>query len=650
MRSPFYQRGAATVLIVLITAFALAAIALSLIFSVRGNQDRQVAVHAATHSQAGAWSGVEVFRRYLESIAVDEHQLASLPKGKKLDVELGDNELTATVVNVLHPASDDQDKIYEITTDIRNRHEGARSATVVRATYSVSPGTRRSPDHDGVINLYDDLNLSGDIDIKGKDNSKINVDGSATLKGSVSGIESLRATKDIEISGSSRVGEVFANGTLKLSGSASVMKGSALGDITTSSGGHSGELSTNSNLRITNGSVDTGNALGLIEAGGDRHGYLVAGKTTTLNKGITGISNAIGDISIRSWLTVNEVNSKATVTCHSETWSGFGSIRAQAVNNCPRNSKVQAPKDVIFQLMTELQPFDMPQRPTVDAYKFKEAANYVFEFEGRKRRVTVKSVNGLADGVYYLGDYKRDHRGRKDYLCSSVDSNSRCIEPVEPDRTICQGHASEQGCITYKRNEWTLAGKNLAPGVMWFEGDLKIQNGRYYNTFVSTRSISTGGEVAVSSVNYSGYKIICAVQYPRNPTGDFADLYPSNLCDMEKGSLKNNAVGNIGLLAGGIVDGELQGGDIKLGSQSEISGSVIAGNLLSSSGDSTIRGYISAAGWGEDGKNEFGNDITLDLNDLPEGYAPGEVPGMGEECTSNCDAVATAKAKWVRYL
>ncbi|MED5606655.1 MULTISPECIES: polymer-forming cytoskeletal protein [unclassified Pseudomonas] len=658
MNAPSRQRGAATILTVLVSALALGVIALSLIFSVRGNQDRQVAAQAASQSQAGAWSGVEVFRRYFLKLAEedsqlpeDESRLARLAVGDEREASLGSNALTLKIIDVEPPGEAEEDRAYSITADLRNRHAVAQAATLLRVVYQVTPGSAPGPENGGVIDIHGDLNASGDIDIQGEENAKLNVDGSATLKGSVNGVEALRATKDITLEGNASVGEAYANGTLTLKGSASVLKGSALGGIAMQSGAQSGELNTNGNLLIDNGRVETGNALGEIRAGGSGYGSLIAGRTLTLRNGMAETANAVGNIAINAWLNVRTINSRATITCPAAGWTTFDSIRALAVSNCPAIDKVQAPAEVSFELMAKLEPYVMPQKPTVDAYTLKAGANYVFEFAAGQRRVTVRNVNGLADGEYFLGNYSHDGRGWRDFLCLQVDTSANCLDPAPADRrqarTICQGHASEQGCLSYdsRNRKWTLAGKSLAPGVLWFEGDLHISNGNYHNSFLSTRSISTGGQVVVSAVNYSDFKFICSIQYPHI---DFTGLYPSNLCDMAKDKLKSNSIGNIGLLAGGVVDGQLQGGDITLGSQSEINGSVIAGNRLSATGDSKIRGYITAAGWGE-GSSDFLNDLELDLANLPPDYRPEDIPGMGS-CLSNCDVKASARAKWVRYL
>ncbi|MEY4589507.1 MAG: hypothetical protein RL497_1583, partial [Pseudomonadota bacterium] len=66
--SPKNQNGIATVLIIVLVGLGLTATSMGIIHSVRSTQQKQIAAHAITHAQAGAWTGVEVFRRYLASL------------------------------------------------------------------------------------------------------------------------------------------------------------------------------------------------------------------------------------------------------------------------------------------------------------------------------------------------------------------------------------------------------------------------------------------------------------------------------------------------------------------------------------------------------------------------------------------------------
>lgn len=90
-RLPARQRGMATLMIILLAGLALTVTALGVTHAVRSAQDKQVTVHAATHAQAGAWTGVEVFRQYLKSI--NQASLEALAAGQAVSISLGDMAL-----------------------------------------------------------------------------------------------------------------------------------------------------------------------------------------------------------------------------------------------------------------------------------------------------------------------------------------------------------------------------------------------------------------------------------------------------------------------------------------------------------------------------------------------------------------------------
>ncbi|MCY1333729.1 hypothetical protein D9M69_194650 [compost metagenome] len=142
MKSPVRQRGMTTVLIVMIVSLAMGAAALMIILGVRGNQERQAMVHATTHSQAGAWAGVELYRRYFEQLSVDEAQLTTA--ADPIRATLDGNALSATIVDVAAPDGGDASRTYTITVDIRSEQRAARSTAVIRAVYLVSSGSAGS--------------------------------------------------------------------------------------------------------------------------------------------------------------------------------------------------------------------------------------------------------------------------------------------------------------------------------------------------------------------------------------------------------------------------------------------------------------------------------------------------------------------------
>ncbi|WP_163020482.1 DUF342 domain-containing protein [Pseudomonas viridiflava] len=648
------QNGMATIASVLLIGLAITVSTLSMIYGVRSASQKQMAVHSSTHSQSGAWAALDVVRKFLEQQAATDAGVTAL---KPLNFSMGTNTISVTWGSVV-PAADGTTQVIGILT---SKNEPARSASVLQATFTVvqgSAGSAPAVDLPAAVTIHNDLDMSGGIDFKGGDNARLVVEGNAKLgSASIVGLQSIKATKDISIGSGISVQDVFANGKLSLTGSGNVMTGSALGDITVDSGGSQGTLKTNGNLTISNGSVAKGDALGWIKASsGGSHGTLTAGGDLTVSNGTIGQANAVGYVMITSWPTTKIVNSQATVTCPSQYWSNYQSIKAKSTINCP-TANVTAPAAVSISLMQRLTAFSVdPQR--VDTYPLKDAANYAFEYENNRIKVTVQNVNGLADGAYWLGNYGyQSNRGWQNFLCQQVDTNNNCTLPSKPTtslRTLCQGFSNSNGCVTYSKGVWSISGKNLAPGVMWFQGDVNASNGTYYNTFLATGNISTSGSHKTYGMNYAGYGVVCQNQYPVNKTADFEGMYPTNYCDMASGTLKANAIGNAAFLAGGYIGDIFSGGSITLGASTEVFGSVIAGDLLGTGGNSIVHGYINAAGQGTGSVNAWGGSTTIDLRDLPPGFMPGKLPSMdGGGSGSGSGGAATeasASIRWARYL
>lgn len=93
------------------------------------------------------------------------------------------------------------------------------------------------------------------------------------------------------------------------------------------------------------------------------------------------------------------------------------------------------------------------------------------------------------------------------------------------------------------------------------------------------------------------------------------------------------------------------GGNITLTALSYIYGTVVAGNILNTSGNTTVYGYISAAGLNQDPNdiNKLTAKLTVDLTKKPDAYTPDKIPdtdnGGGAGGGAN-----TATVLWSRYL
>ena len=88
-----------------------------------------------------------------------------------------------------------------------------------------------------------------------------------------------------------------------------------------------------------------------------------------------------------------------------------------------------------------------------------------------------------------------------------------------------------------------------------------------------------------------------------------------------------------------------QGGNITLGSSSNVYGNVRAGNEFSSGGSTTIHGFVSALALGSKVANSLGNSTTFDLRNLPMTFKL-QGPGGSEEASGP----GGVRLKWSRYL
>ncbi len=602
------QRGMATTLLMMLTGVALTATTMGMMYGIRSAQEQQMASHATVSAEAKAWEAVELTRAYLD--AAQKTNLSAMTKGQVLTTSI-----SGLTLKVSTPYDTTNGYMGLTLTAVVNANSPAASSSTIEAIYAVGSAGGAAPTTalPGVITFAKSLNLTGSINFVGMQNTKFSVDGDADISGSVTGLTNLETTGNISISSGVQVNEVYANGTLTLSGSASVAKGSALKQITNSSGGTQGILKTNATVSVSNGTTNE--------------------------------INAIGNVLISSWPTTTVVNSGATVTCPSQWWMQYTSINAKATSGCPTsNISTQVPGSKL----TPLSPIAV-KRVRIDANDYKSSANYVFENVGNKIRVTVSGVNGITNGVYYLGRYGyQNDRGYNDFLCTATDVSGNCTTPATPTgvRTLCEGQSTSNGCVTYSSGMWTVSGKSLAPGVLWFDGNLTMSNGRYYNTVIATGNITTSGDHKLWSLNYAGYNIICNNQYPSGyQTTDFAGLYPTGFCDKTNARLKSNALGNIAYLSGLYTGSNFSGGVIDLGASSEVSGSIMAGDTFLTGGSSTVHGYIVAAGQGLAGNNVWGGSTTIDLSNKPDTYVPDAVPG-----NPGSGASTPTTVKWARHL
>lgn len=654
------QQGIATVLIVLLVGVSMTALAMGLVRSVKSTQQTQTAVHAVTHSQSAAWAGVNIFKDYLNQLTFDDVKNLSTNNPMSISVNSMAQALSVAIINV--DATQANTLGILVTANVTATDAAADSSSTIQVVYQVHNATCNLCQLlEAAINLYDDTTLGGDITILAPagETSTVNIKGDVSARNiAFNGVTRLNSTGDVTLGSAIPLVEVYTNGNLYLEGSANVEKASALGTITTSGSGHADLMYANQDISLGGGAVAIANSRSDIAiTNWANHGELHAGGNVLATSPVQKI-RAKGNVEQRAWADAQDIIAEGNVTCPGNSWSVFTRIRAGGSTvNCTTSGDIQSGSNETVAVMDELVPFEQTQ-PRIDAWAVKASANYIFEYEFSKIKITVKNVNGVPDGIYYLGDYPDDgSTGYRDYLCTAVDNRGNCTAPATPFKTICNSFSTSNNCISYKipSKTWEVNGRNLPPGVAWFDGNLDLANGRYYNTFVATGDLASSNDHQTMAPNYAGFEAVCENAYPQYPSTRFEGMYPTQLCDIDNGELKYEALGNIAYLAGGFdpsTGGVYKGGNINLRASNSVYGTVLAGNNLKTFGDIRIFGYISAAAHQAlTTDNELGGRTYVDMSNLPDSYRPQEIPSFdGNACGSTCNPPSGPTILWTRYL
>lgn len=689
------QAGFVNVLLVVLAGIGALALTAVGLHSIRSAQDQQTSLHANTQAVVRAWDGVEVIRRYLGSLSADE--LKALGTGD-LTIQ-GLANVAATIVSSNLVGSS-----YRVVADVTGSGVGA-SATV-RITYAVSSSGKPpnyNPPLERVAHINSDLELTGGIEVLGGENARLWVSGNVDLSGSVTGIAEICSNGNVSITSAISVTTICTNGNMTLGGSATVVSATVKGDVTLNGGATSvNTITANGNVTLSGGSASAGlvstkgtvsvsgnaqatvvstegnidwssgssasalTANGSIAYAGGNNGTVLSSRSIVAISGNGNVTDltALGNISITSnWGTgvQGTLLGGADLTYQPQIFVNTGTVKGSVtptsthqnwhpkVNVTSNAALVVDPTTVAVAEINITE----PSAPKVDVYALKDSANYVLEYVNGQRKVTVRNVSGISDGTYYLGDVVRNHNTLPDYLCTSVDSSGRCPSAeYDTARTICQGFSANNGCISYASNKttWTFNGQSMAPGVVWVDGNLSLSNGIYFNTFAAAGDISTAGSMKTYAPNYAGYNAVCAdtgtSTYGVTRDSRLSGLYPTQFCSSS--SYTPVSLGNVALIAGGYQGDTYVGGNIDLGASNEIYGSVIAGNLLTTTGNTTVYGHIQVGGQGSatKGKTKWTGHTTIDLRNQPSTYDPSDVP-----CMVNCNQpnVTSATIYWTSY-
>lgn len=750
------QSGIATILIILTIGIAVLVSAMGVMYNLRSTQQRQLAIHSGASSQALAWQGVEIVRRYL--VQVNPDTLAQWSNSTEaVPLRIGDGKqykaTLSKVVNAGTTTNESNQTVYHYLVRANVTGTGfaggpSQSSNTLETTFEVAAikgttttGTTTPPATTNVINVFNikhDLNMTGGIKVIGGKTANFNVDGNVKLdSASIDGINAINSTGNVSIGSGIKVNSVYSDGDVNLTGAAGVGQIKNRGNVTISGGTSSLSIQSNglvtfnggqasavqsltgvnvtaggvniSSIETTGpvnwtgsgGQVSSAKANGSISYAGNNNNTFLssgndviltgAGATKVIATGnlidqaygnvttadITGNTSMTGSGGISTLRTKGNTSMTGSGSISSISgeknlyvngWQAAGGkiggtlSKAQTWNSSVNVSVVPGLTVNVEQHQTvqlaEVPKVVLESNQTVDVYTLKASANYIFEYINNQIVVTVNAVSGIPDGAYVLGD-KQDNGTKPQWLCKPSDMvGSVCTKPVA---NICQGYSDYNGCFSYNASskKWTVGGTSMARGLVWFEGDLEIGNGTYLNTWLATGNITTAGGHKTSAPNYAGYAAVCtnASYNGLSVNSNFANLIPTNLCNLNDKTMVPNAIANSAYIAGGYnpTSGAYGGGVVTLGASTVAEGSVVGADVVNTGGSTTIKGSVLANGQNVNntGPMLFSGSTTIDLSGGAENYDPSVIPCM-KDCTTTPDTSEDStenisQLKWARY-
>lgn len=672
-KRPNTQSGFATVLVVLLVGLAVAASALGTAYYINTSQRTLVSSHALTNAQSGAWSGVEIFRKYL--LSREETDLTKL-NGQNLVLNVqGGKELK--INNITSSQTSTEPNIYRVTAKVQNISDNSAASSTIQVVYEISFNDDTEDDDSSsgsestfpsAMNFYGNLDANGGITISNAgDRAVVNVAGNFSTGTGLTGVKELKVIGDVNISGGGITGleNIYSNGNVTLNASGSVNLVSAKGTVTTTGGVTASTIYADGDVTYngsgTSKSIDT-------------KGSITVNGGATVNQATAGVNILLGNGTINNSLAnanfINKTSNKilsaksgGTFTCVSTNWSEFNSLAAVKFANCPTNTKMTtlaAGTQVAFPTGA-LATVSMTQKPIINALSYESQANYVFSVNAQNQiMVYVRSVNGVTEGSYHLAKTKITiTKGKKTetadswgYLCKTVDSNNFCTSDVVANFANQKTYVNE--IITYLNGVWTIndnqqSVNSFAGGILFFKGSINLSQGKYVNTFISTGNIAYGGSITLSAPNFADASQTCGSTYYPMPT---------NLCSSTT-ALSYASIGNTALLAGSCTDSSTSdtcsstyvGGDISFGQSATVYGNIIAGNKITTSGNTNVKGSMLAAALGQNTGSSFGNGTTIDMNGLGEEKTTITVPSNEADDDDQSESTTErVKIKWARYI
>lgn len=683
------QKGIAAILLLLLVGMTLTVMVLGTSAYLRQQQVYTLSNHAQTQAQLKAWTGAELVREYLQNVQTQgkgtQLMAATFPQALTLQGEGVDGFITVQLTGADPVANTVTSQIIGMTA-LGSPAEARVGLEVVYAF----PGTSQVPSLPRVIAFSRNLKLDGEIKVlqdADAQDYEISVIGDVSTGGnSITGVKKVTSTGSIRIGSGSSFDELHANCDVYIDGSvtakvinarrnACVRGGASVPGVLTANGSAKVDsgVSQNGQIKTRVNPVDVGSCA----APGYKPPWDSAAAATCDLPTVQGIDlsaggagarlvKTAGDVILGSGGRIDSLIAQGNLTAYDGSSVGTGNIGGTLISNHSINVKVTKPlevNDIPAVAKVEL------NQEVFNANDASSLANYLFFVNAAgAKKVLVRNVAGIDNGEYFLADY--DSGPYKDRLCTKVTgtgTSTRCVDP-QPEKsvTVCKGYSDYNSCFDYKASTktWSINGVSAAQGVSWFQGNLEVGTGTYYNTFIASGNISTSGQTTVYAPNYAGYSgRLAGVQYA--PTGIcensyFPKLSPTDLCD--KSGLKYvqdglGELGNYAMMAGSRSDehyadlASYVGGNIAVGSSANIYGSIKAGNEFSSGGNTTVHGFVTALALGSVFKNSMGSTTTFDLRKLPDTFKPGgSKPGTPGAGGGSTNPNAQVQLKWSRYL
>ncbi len=649
------QRGAATVLTALLVGLAVMASTFAVVQYVGTSQDQSVTTHAQTQAQMNAWLGAEVVRQYLANLTVTQRDSlltavqAGPAAGTALTLSTGSDIILAKLMN----SSSASIFVAQITgtTAVGSK---AQSKVTLDVRYGVVYKSGL-PDPTTALTAGMNTNLSGSVEVKGSTPAQktLSIDGDLVSRGySITGVETLNVTGTANLDSSGAYGTVNSNCDVVFVQGASALIVNARRHICGSGGARASTQAT------ANGSINlatTGNG-GLSAIGGTSFTDTCSATGTAANAATNTAATCPGPDPARGpgvdMYTSSNSGSATNVTTLANVYIGSGSIDdlwaggdlyVIGNSNPTVSGKVGGQKiggnhggtvtpGQPGPSITPVSKVVVPTSTPFNANDYRTSANYAFYLSGTKLLVDVKDVNGVTDATYLLGNPSAN--AGYDNICATT--NTAC----NGQNRVMNVCATGNGCITQSNTGWRVD-RELQPGVVWFDDDLTVNNGPYYNTFVTTGNVTTSGSHSVYAPNYAGYSgTVGGTAYAPGGICTRADgtaitNYPSNFC--AGNAFKSAAASGLGRYAyaagsftGTYAAANYVGGNVTFAGGSTVYGYVLAGNGVTTSGNVTVHGYVVTQGLtGKQSSNASSVDGTMviDLTKMPSTLSDPDDPG-----------------------